>query len=160
LADPFCFRHRAAWFNSAGLKYGKRLRLCWIYPGQVRFNRSSGFHPEFPSRILGRVVECGAPNQMNGRMHLLVTHLLDRSAQPERYLVTVSERLCGPIRFSQAGWKSEGVQLVSASLRRRRYELMALMGENDWIESDLGWWRLSLDRTRLALSCTSSGDQL
>ncbi len=28
LNDSMCFRRNAAWFNSAGLKYGRRLRLC------------------------------------------------------------------------------------------------------------------------------------
>jgi hypothetical protein len=40
LEDSFCFRRRAAWFNSAGLRSGRRLRLCWVYPGQVRFIRT------------------------------------------------------------------------------------------------------------------------
>ena len=157
VTDPFCLCRSAVWFNSAGLKYGNRLRLCWVYPGQVRFSRTSGFHPEFPSRILGRVMECDAPNRMNGRMHLLVTRSLDSAAQTERYLVTLTERLCGHIQFSQANWKSDGVQLISASLRRDRYEVIALMGESDWIESSLGLWSLSQDRMRLALSSAPLG---
>jgi hypothetical protein len=46
-----CFRRRAAWFNSAGLKQGRRLRFCWVFPGQIRFNLTSGFNPEFPLRF-------------------------------------------------------------------------------------------------------------
>ena len=38
LNDPFCFRRKAAWFNSAGLMCGRRLRMCWAFPGQIRFN--------------------------------------------------------------------------------------------------------------------------
>jgi len=157
VTDPFCFRRRAAWFNSAGLTYGNRLRLCWVYPGQVRFNRSSGFNPEFPHRIVGRAVECNEPNRMHGRLHLLVTRLLDEDVQPERCLVTLTERICGPIRFSETGWKSDGVQLISVSLRRDRYELMALMGDADWIESDLGVWSLAQNRKRLEVSGLLSG---
>ncbi len=160
VADPFCLRRHAAWFNSAGLRYGNRLRLCWVYPGQVRFNRSSGFNPEFPNHVLGRAAECNEPNRMHGRMHLLITRLLDQNAKPEGYLVTLTERMGGPIRFSRPGWKSDGVQLISVSLRRDRYELMALMRENDWIESDLGRWVLSGDLTRLELSAASWGGEL
>lgn len=152
VTDPFCFRRNAAWFNSAGLKYGNRLRLCWVYPGHVRFNRSSGFNPDSPSRVLGGLFECTGPNRMNGRMHLLVSRLLDSGLQPDRYLVTLTERICGPVRFNRAGWKSDGVQLISVSQRRNRYELIALLGENDWIESNIGLWWLSRDCKRMELS--------
>lgn len=152
VANPFCFRRNAAWFNSAGLMYGSRMRLCWVYPGQVRFNRSSGFNPDFPSKVVGRVLECNEPNRLNGRMHLLVSRLLDSEVQPDRYLVSLTERMCGPIRFNQAGWKSDGVQLISVSLRRDRYEVMALMGKDDWIKSNVGLWSLSQDCVRLELA--------
>ncbi len=157
VTDPFCLRRPAAWFNSAGLKYGSRLRLCWAYPGQVRFNHSSGFNPELPSRALGRTFECNGPNRMYGRMHLLVTRVADQHAHPDFYLVTFSERLCGPIRFNRPEWKSDGVQLISVSVRRERYEVMALMKETGWIESNIGPWSLSPGRTRLVLSNSIPG---
>ncbi|MDE3103865.1 MAG: hypothetical protein KGK08_01705 [Acidobacteriota bacterium] len=159
MADPFCFRHNAVWFNSAGLKYGNRLRLCWAYPGQVRFNQSSGFNPEFPNRILGRTFECNKPSLMHGRMHLLVTRSLDRDDTPDWYLVTFTEQHCGTIQFSRPGWMSDGVQLISVSLRRDRYEVIALFGTADWIESDVGPWMLSQDRKRLVLTDSTSGGQ-
>ena len=71
LSDPMCFRRRAAWFNSAGLKQGRRLRFCWVFPGQIRFNRTSGFNPEFPLRSVGKSFHCSGPNVLRGRTHLL-----------------------------------------------------------------------------------------
>ena len=159
VADPFCLRRNAAWFNSAGLKFGKRLRLCWVYPGQVRFNRSSGFNPEFPNRVIGRSFKCYEPNRMYGRMHLLVTHNLDRTQEVDRYLVAFTEQTCGPIRFQKPHWKSEGVQLISASARLHRYEIVALMSAEDWIESSIGLWTLSRDCSRLVLADAISGGQ-
>ena len=159
VTDPFCFRRNAAWFNSAGLKYGNRLRLCWVYAGQVRFNQSSGFNPEFPNRILGRSFQCNGSNRMHGRMHLLLTRNLDRSEEVDRYLVTFTERTCGPIRFQTPHWKSDGVQLISVSLRRERYEAMVLMSAAGWIESNVGRWMLSRDRSRLVLADSISGGQ-
>lgn len=159
VADPFCFRRNAAWFNSAGLKYGNRLRLCWVYPGQVRFNQSTGFHPEFPNRILGRSFECNEPNRINGRTHLLLTRRLDQTAVVDRYLVSFNERICGRIHFQRPHWKSVGVQLISVSLRRERYEAITLMSAGDWIESSVGPWMLSEDRSRLVLADAISGDQ-
>jgi hypothetical protein len=51
--DPYRYSRNSAWFNSAGLKYGQRLRFCWAVPGQIRFNRTSGFDPEFKTRTSG-----------------------------------------------------------------------------------------------------------
>jgi hypothetical protein len=90
LDDPFCFRRSAAWFNSAGLKYGRRLRLCWVYPGQIRFNLNSGFQPEHPLRSIGRTFLCSGPNHLGGRTHLLFVRLSSESA-PDRYLVTMND---------------------------------------------------------------------
>jgi hypothetical protein len=160
VADPFCFRRNAAWFNSAGLKYGNRLRLCWVYPGQVRFNQSSGFQPEFPNRTLGRSFECGEPNRMHDRVHLLVKRRLAQTAEVDQCLVTFTEQICGPIRFQRPHWKSIGVQLISVSLRRERYEAMVLMSPDDWIESSVGPWMLSEDRSRLVLADSIPGEHL
>jgi len=96
---------------------------------------------------------------MYGRMHLLVTRVADQGAQPDFYLVTFSERLCGPIRFNKTDWKSDDVQLISVSVRRERYEVMALMKETGWIESSIGPWMLSPDCTRLVLSDSVLGGQ-
>ena len=157
VTEPFCFRRNVAWFNSAGLKYGNRMRLCWAYPGQVRFNQSSGFNPEFPNRVLGRYYECDKPNRMHGRMHLLVTHSLGPGEEADQYLVTFTEQMCGPIQFSCPGWKSDGVQLISVSVRRKRYEVIALLSAKDRIESSVGAWMLSKDGSRLVLSDSTSG---
>lgn len=151
VADPLCFRRNVAWFNSAGLKYGNRLRLCWAYPGQVRFNSTSGFNPEFAQRCMGKIVECSGPTRMHGRMHLLASRFLDSSVEPEAHLVSLTERLCGPIRFNGPHWNGGGVQLISVSLRGNRYEVMALMRKGSWIESAIGRWSLSLDQRRLEL---------
>lgn len=158
-ADPCCFRRNAAWFNSAGLKYGNRLRLCWVYAGQVRFNQSSGFNPEFPNRVLGRSFECDEPNRMHGRVHMLVKRELPQDEQVDRYVVTFTERMCGPIRFQEPHWKSADVRLISVSVRRDRYEVMALLGAADWIDSTVGTWMLSQDCSRLVLADSITGGQ-
>lgn len=160
VADPSCFRRSAAWFNSAGLKYGNRLRLCWVYPGQVRFNQSSGFNPEFPNRVLGRSFECCLPNRMHGRTHLLVTRSLNRTEEVDRSLVTLTEQKCGLIRFQKPHWKSDHLQLISVSLRRDRYEVMALMSATDWIESSVGTWVLSRDGSCLVVADSISGGSI
>jgi len=151
LADPFCFRRRAAWFNSAGLMYGRRLRLCWVFPGQIRFNSNSGFDPEYPCRALRRAFESAGATRMNGRTHLLLTHAAKHSQHADRFLVTLKPDLYGEIDFTSRSWKSENAQPISVSLRGLRYEAMLLLGHDDWIRTNLGFWAISPKEDRLEL---------
>jgi len=151
LDDPYCFRRRAAWFNSAGLRYGSRLRLCWAYPGHIRFNQKSGFQPEYPQRSIGKTFLCSGPNCVGGRTHLLFARLLD-GTEPDLYLVTVTDASNGRISFSSPAWRSAGVRPISISLRGRRYEAMLLMGAQDWVRTDLGMWGVHSESHRLVLA--------
>jgi hypothetical protein len=40
---------------------------------------------------------------------------------------------------------SEGAQPISVSLRGSSFEAMLLLGETDWIRTDLGAWAISRD---------------
>jgi hypothetical protein len=151
LDDPYCFRRRVAWFNSAGLKSGRRLRLCWVYPGHIRFNQNSGFQAEYPLRSIGKTFLCAGPNRLRGRTHLLFVRLLGESPS-DCYLVTLNEVSNGRISFDSSAWRSAGVQPISVSLRGFRYEAMLLMGTSDWIETDLGRWSVCADSQRLVLA--------
>ena len=152
LADPFCFRRQAAWFNSAGLMYGRRLRLCWVFPGYIRFNSNSGFNPEYPQRTLGRVFESTGPHRLNGKVHLLLARLNHTTLGPERFLVTLNAETHGQVSFSLRSWKSPTAQPISVSLRPPRYEAMLLIGNQDWIQTDVGIWMMSADSSRLELA--------
>jgi len=136
LSDPMCFRRRAAWFNSAGLKQGRRLRFCLVFPGQIRFNRTSGFNPEFPLRSVGKAFHCSGPNVLHGRRIFVLC--CGWRCRSDCFLVTINERMHGPISFASRAWISDGVQPISVSLRGRRYEAMVLMTSKDWIDTGLG----------------------
>jgi hypothetical protein len=151
LDDPYCFHRDAAWFNSAALMCGHRIRLCWAHPGHIRFNQNSGFQPEFPLRSIGKTFLCAGPNRLDGRTHLLLSRMAGDSGC-DLYLVTVSDSSHGRIRFAIPHWRSRGVQPISISLRGSRYEAMLLMGQSDWLETDLGRWSISPQSLRLVLS--------
>lgn len=142
-----------AWFNSAGIKHGRRIDHCWIWPGQVRFNRSSGFHPEFPDRAIGRTFHCECPKVYGGRTHLLVTRKSPH-AEPNEFLVTVTDGVQGQIFFLSSCWSSLGVQPISISQKGSRFEAVLLITPDGWIRSDLGTWRISADGSRLDLCST------
>ena len=155
-SDPFCFRRRAAWFNAAALMSGRRLHHSAIFPGQVRFNSTSGFDPEFPLRAVGKTFLCSGPSQFAGRMHLLFGRRTTEMA-PDAYLVTLKSTEHGAIQFAKPGWKSSGVRPISISLRSEEYEAMLLFGDQDWVESDLGRWQVDQSRCRIRLSEVATG---
>jgi hypothetical protein len=74
------------------------------------------------------------------------------NATPEAYLATLNLSDHGSIQFDQPGWRSPGVRPISISLRGPRYEAILLMGEKDWIETDLGRWQVDPSKCRLLLS--------
>ncbi len=150
-SDPYCFRRRAAYFNAAALRCGRRLRHSAIYPGQIRFNAKSGFDPEFPSRAVGRTFLCSGPKQFAGRVHLLFARVA-AATPPDAYLVTLNSANHGAIQFDQPGWRSPGVQPISVSMHGSRYEAMLLIGAEDWVCTDLGRWKVDAVGNRLLLA--------
>ena len=156
LDDPDCFRRGATWFNSTGFMCGRRLRLCWIYPGQVRFNSTSSFDPDFRSRTIGKTFWCSGPNRYRGKVHLLVARPA-KSMCPDAFLVTLNSAEHGPIRFEKQGWKSDGVEAISVSLRGQRYEAMLLIAVGGWVQSEWGRWQVSDDGRRLELADSEKG---
>ena len=141
LEDPFCFRDYACWFNSTGLMYGRRLRHCHILPGQVRFNRTSGFNPEFVERLPGKTFHSPGTRVYEGKVRLLFD-LPAIGQQPDAYLVTLTEFRNGEILFRKS-WRSEQVKPISISRQRHRYEIMALMTRSAWINTSLGLWGIA-----------------
>src|SRR5271163_2818695 len=150
-SDPYCFRHRASYFNAAALKSGRRLHHSAIFPGQIRFNSKSGFNPEFRSRAIGKTFVSPGPKQVDGKAHLLFERNA-KTEQPDAYLVTLNSAEHGSIRFDKPGWRSSGVQPISISLRGPRYEAMLLMGAADWVWSELGRWTVDGAGNRLSLA--------
>ena len=154
--DPERPRRQPAWFNSTGIRCGRRLRICSVLPGQIRFNQRSGFHPSFPLRAVGRTFFCDDPSVHDGRVHLLV-RAPGGGCEPNAYLVTVTGGTHGRILFTDPQWRSQGVQPIAVSLRRDRYEAMLVLRRHDWIKSDLGIWKIHLDGRALCLVTDCDG---
>ena len=85
LSDPLCFSRNSAYFNSTGLMFGRRLRHLFLYRGRIRFNRTSGFDPEFVERISGKTFHSPGPVSYNGSKSLLFD-LPAKGQQPDAYL--------------------------------------------------------------------------
>ncbi len=154
--EPLCFKRGAAYFNAAALMSGRRLRHSAIYSGQIRFNANSGFDPEFPNRAVGKTFLCSALRRIEGRSHLLFSRPA-LAATPEAYLATFNFLDHGLIQFDQPDWRSAGVRPISVSMRVPRYEAMLLMGQEDWVQSELGRWQIDPRGCRLLLAHAASG---
>ncbi len=150
-------RRKPAWFNSSRIKSGRRFHFCLVLPGQVRFNQRSGFHPSFPGRAIGQVFLCDEPRISNHRIHLLVRERAPK-CEPDAYLVTVADGTHGQILFDDPEWRSHGVQPIAVSLRRDRYEAILIMGQDDWVRSDLGLWKIAQDGCSLRLATGQEGE--
>lgn len=145
-----CARRLPAWFNSAGLRHGGRIDHHWIWVGQVRFNQSSGFHPEFPQRAIGVTFACDHPKIYGGKTHLLVREKCS-NVDPDEYLVTVTDGIHGQILFETSDWSSSGVQPISVSRKGSRFEAMLLVRPDAWVKSNLGIWQIGADGHALSL---------
>jgi hypothetical protein len=78
---------------------------------------------------------------------------------PDCFLVTINERMHGPISFASRAWISDKVLPISVSLRGQRYEAMVLMTSKDWIDTGLGRWIVAEDCLSLVLDVAREGGQ-
>jgi hypothetical protein len=65
------------------------------------------------------------------------------SLKPERYLVTVTERLVGTLQGDS--WVSAGTELISFSAWKEKQEVMLLMQPFGWLRGAAGSAVLSVD---------------
>ena len=150
LDDPFRFRRRSAYFNSTSLMSGRRRHDCFLYPGRIRFNRTSGFDPESVDRISGKTYEVSGPTLHGGELHLLFAFPAI-SRTPEAYLVTIRSETHGAIPFSGRAWRAPGAQPIAVSSLGDRYEAMLLLRPRQWVETDRGRWVVNADGRKLIL---------
>lgn len=142
--DCFRFTRRAAYFNSAGVRCGNKVRRYWIVPGLVRFNGAAGFNPNFPGRYVGRTFECADVEFAYRGNRLLIIRRALSSVMPDYYLVVVSDDRCGVFNFESPDWKSGSVLPIAVSRLRQKQEAILLMRAADWVKSSLGFWQLNI----------------
>jgi hypothetical protein len=142
--DRYRFTRRAAYFNSAGVQCGNKVRRYWIVPGLVRFNGVAGFNPHFPGRSVGKTFECADVKFACGGNRLLIIRRALSSAMPDYYLLVVSGDRCGVFNFDGPDWKSGSVLPIAISCLRQKQEAVLLMRPADWVKSSLGFWQLHI----------------
>ena len=145
--DRYRFTRHAAYFNSAGVRCGSKIRRHWLVPGLIRFNGVGDFNPQFPRRSVGETFECADLVFACGGNRLFVMRKTLPSASPDFYLTVVSGDECGAFNFDDPGWKSESVMPIAVSHLRDKQEAMLLMEPLAWVRSTLGVWQLKTGPT-------------
>jgi len=145
--DAYRFSRHAAYFNSTGLRSGRRLRRYWTIPGMLRFNVHCGFNPHFPNRSIGETFECADVAVAFGGNRLLFMRKASNRLLPDYYLVTVFSGSCGRFDCRTSGWKSEGALPIAVSQHQDRSEALLLMRFGDSITTSLGIWQLTVHGT-------------
>src|SRR5713226_219414 len=120
--DRYRFTRHAAYFNSAGVRCGSKIRRHWIVPGLIRFNGVGDFNPQFPNRSVGQTFECADLIFACGGNRLLFIRKAPPSGRPDFYLTVVSSCGCGEFNFESPGWKSESVMPIAVSHLRDQQE--------------------------------------
>lgn len=142
LSDPLCFSRKTAYFNSTGLMFGRRLRHLFLYRGRIRFNRTSGFDPEFVERIAGKTFHSPGPIVYGGS-RILLFDLPAKGQEPDACLVTFNNTEHGAIDFRAKSWRSAGIDVIAVSRFRERYQAMLLLRPDQWVRTSFGFWQIS-----------------
>lgn len=143
-ADRYRYTRHAAYYNSTGVRCGRKVRRHWIVPGLIRFNGIGDFNPHLPERAIQSTFACAGPTPAFGGNRLLFGKRLPASVMPERYLVVISAGQHGRINFRSCDWKAASTSIIAASNFRDKQETMLLMKAGDWVRTGRGLWRLEV----------------
>jgi hypothetical protein len=143
--DRYRYTRHAAYFNSAGLASGSKMKRYWIVPGLIRFNGSSDFNPQLPNRLIGSTFECTDLVVALGGNRVLFQRKAAGCLQPDYFLAVLSSDRCGPFDCRTADWKSASVAPIAVSQSCDRQEALLLMKPFAWVRTELGRWQLRTD---------------
>lgn len=142
--DPYRFTRHAAYYNSTGVRCGRKIRRHWLVSGLIRFNGMSDFNPHLPHRAIGRIFSGSDLTFACGGNRLLLERRAPKAATPDCYLVVISSLQHGGIDFTSRVWKSIFSRVVAASALRDMQEAMLLMKPGDWVQTNRGFWQLRI----------------
>jgi hypothetical protein len=142
--DRYRYTRHAAYFNSAGVQCGSKIRRHWVVPGLIRFNGVGDFNPQFPSRSVGRTFECTDLTFALGGNRILFRKKVAQSGLPDFFLLAVSSDTHGGFDFEDSDWKARSVTPIAISHLREKQEALVLMRAGDWVRSALGVWQLKV----------------
>lgn len=156
--DPERFS-RAAYFNTTGVMTADRVVRHRKIVGHARFNGVGGFNPFYPERSVGAVFECDEPSVWHGQNKVFFGRRLDHRELPDYFLVAIRSAEFGWMDVGAAGWKSDGVWLISFSEWHDRQEALLLVPPDGWVQTTLGRIVMSCDKSRPWIARPSTGER-
>jgi hypothetical protein len=129
---------RTAYYNTTGVLVNGQLETRPQISGHVRFNGTSGFDPNYPSRAIHQVFECADPCIWKMQNKLLFERLVQPPTNPDLYLVVARSEQTGRLDVGYAGWRSGNTGVISFSEDGEQQETMLLMAAGSWLRSRLG----------------------
>jgi hypothetical protein len=144
ISEPSC----CAYYNSTGVRCGRKIRRHWILPGILRLNGVSNFDPTRPMRAVAHTFRTSGLTCAFGGNRLLFESRAPDSLSPDFFLIAINSRFHGSIDFTSGVWKSVFTQVVAVSQLRDMQETLLLMGAADWIQTSLGFWQLHVPSRR------------
>jgi hypothetical protein len=159
--DPYRFTRHAAYYNSTGVRCGRKVRRHWIVSGLIRFNGVGGFNPHLPNRSIGKTFRCSGPTFVFGGNRLLMDEKTSRSEAPEYYLVVVTSDLHGRINLHSNAWRAPSAAVIAVSQLRDAQEAMLLMKVGDWVQTNCGFWQLrASEKAQISVALELIGNQI
>ena len=161
VSDPHRYTRHAAYYNSTGIRCGRKIRRHWIVPGLIRFNGVGDFNPHLPNRSLGHTFLTSNLDLIFGGNRLLLKKKMSDPCAVDWYLVVMSQDLHGHVDFQSTGWKSSSAGVIAISQLRQVQEVMLLMKPGDWVETSCGVWQLAVsNQSRFGVGLTLLGGQV
>ena len=140
--DRFRFSRHAAFYNSTGIRCGRKIRRHWVIPGLIRFNGARDFVSQDVDRYVGGTFRCTEPVVAFGGNRVVFNERVTNNPAPDFFLVVVTNAQFGMLDF-ESDWLAKGAHAIAASQLRQQQEAMLLMRIGDWVETALGRWYLS-----------------
>lgn len=137
-SDPFRYSHRAAFYNTTGIRIGDKPRYRWKVGGKIRFEGGSRFDSARLSNNINKVFECDEPEERHTWIQMCCKRRLPKPETPDWFLFCIASAQAGWMKLRDRRTRSDDTYLLSYSVEGRQQEVLLLMRPHSWIEGERG----------------------
>jgi hypothetical protein len=137
-SDPMRYSHRAAFYNTTGIKVGDKYRHRWKVGGKIRFQGGSAFDSARLENNINKVFECDEPEQRCSWMQMCCKRRLAKPEVPDWFLFCVTTDQVGWVDMRDRSTRSDETYVLSYSGEGPRQELLMLMKTDSWVLGSRG----------------------
>lgn len=145
--NPDRYTQHAAYFNTSGIRQGRRLHPSGPVRGLVRFNGSSGLNPHRAHDNIDRIFSFRGVERYRETNRLLIIRRMPTYVTPTHFLVAMNSGLHGAISRRRQ-WRIGNVQMIAMSRYRDKEEALLLLAAGTCVRTTTGIWTVSQERER------------